>query len=306
MHSDKYALAPTIWFILLTFAVTYAVEFALIQDMRFDNLAAQSTPALWLLAVMWIPGGIALLVSLFIEKTPLKDLRKQLALRVGSLGPYIITLILAPAVFMFAYGLSWMFGMTSLDTTMSTLTSALGSETPVTQKTVFQTLLPLSIFLGPIINFIFALGEELGWRGYLLPRLLQYGRIPAHLILGIIWGLWHAPLIYAGFNYPGHPVTGIIMMCILSTAFGIFINEMTLHYRSTFLAAFIHAAVNAQGYGIWAWIFPDTDPIQGGGTGFLAIAVWLVTGAITVLILSKLTPDTGKHHQYEELLKEQS
>jgi len=42
---------------------------------------------------------------------------------------------------------------------------------------------------------IFTFGEEFGWRGYLLPRLAPLGGISAAIITGVIWGLWHTPVI---------------------------------------------------------------------------------------------------------------
>ncbi|WP_319467957.1 type II CAAX prenyl endopeptidase Rce1 family protein [uncultured Pseudodesulfovibrio sp.] len=286
--AERLTAAPILWFIAITFTATFGIEVWLIQNkISFGDVAIQSSPALWLLAIMWIPGLTALLVSLFMEKTGIRGLKNALSLRIGSLGPYFLTLFIAPAVYAAMYGLSWAFGLTEPDLSMAALTAAIGSDEPVTRETVFQVMLPLSIFLGPFINFVFGLGEELGWRGFLLPRLMPLGKIPAYLVLGILWGLWHAPLIWAGFNYPGHPVAGIAMMCVLSTAFGLFINEMTLHYRSSLLAAFIHGAVNAQGYGIWAWLFPGTAPLLGGGTGIIAAAIWLATGILTICILSR-------------------
>jgi len=286
-------LAPIIWFLAITFIATFSVEFALIQNgVRFGEEVIQSSPALWLLATMWIPGLAGLLVAKFVEGASLKGLVDSLSLRMGSIGPYLLTMIIAPLAFAAMYILSWAFGLTSPDMTMQTLTAVTGSTEPITQKTVFQLMLPLSIILGPIINFVFGLGEEIGWRGFLLPRLMVLGKTKAYVLLGILWGLWHAPLIWVGFNYPGHPVSGIAMMCVLSTAFGLFINEMTLHYRSSLLAAFIHGAVNAQGYGIWFWLFPGVNPLLGGGTGLTAIAVWLVVGIATMKILSRLQPNT--------------
>ncbi len=285
-------VASILWFLIITFAITYVIELTLIREgIRFDDSSVQSTPTLWLLAVMWIPGLAALFVTKVVEGVSFRGLTNALLLRMGSVGPYFLTFFIAPMAFAAMYSLSWALGLTNPDLTMTSLTDALGYEESLTQETVFQVMLPLSIFLGPLINFVFGLGEEIGWRGFLLPRLMPLGKFKAYLILGILWGLWHAPLIYAGFNYPGHPITGIFMMCALSFAFGLFINEMTLHYRSSLLAAFIHGAVNAQGYGIWAWVFPRTDPIMGGGTGYTGIAVWLVVGTITILILSKLRPD---------------
>lgn len=282
-------IASVLWFLTITFTATYGLEIALINGgLRFDADVIQSAPALWLLAVMWIPGLAALFVATVIEGASLKDLVKSLSLRMGSIGPYLLTFLIAPLAFAAMYGLSWAMGWSTPDLTLSTLSQATGSSESITQETVFKVMLPLSIVIGPLINFVFGLGEELGWRGFLLPRLLQFGRIKAHLILGILWGLWHAPLIWAGFNYPGSPVAGIITMCVLCLAFGIFLNEMTLHYRSCLLAAFIHGAVNAQGFGVWAWMFPDIDPLLGGGTGLTGIVIWLIVGALTIPILSRL------------------
>jgi len=64
-----------------------------------------------------------------------------------------------------------------------------------------------TVIAGCTINTAAAIGEEMGWRGYMLttlsPKLGLYG---AAVAIGIVWSLWHAPLILlAGFNYPHHP-----------------------------------------------------------------------------------------------------
>ncbi|CCH50323.1 CPBP family intramembrane glutamic endopeptidase [Pseudodesulfovibrio piezophilus] len=283
-------LVPIIWFLALTFGMTYAVEISLIcNGVRFDNDFIQLSPTIALLAVMWIPGVSALFVTTVIEHTPLGSIAEALWLKVTSIAPYVVTLFLIPVVFAAMYGLSWALGLTAPDISMSGLTEATGSSESITVSTLFEVMLPMSIIIGPFINFTFGLGEEIGWRGFLLPRLMGLGRIKAHFCLGIIWGLWHAPLIWAGFNYPGFPVTGIFLMCLLCIAFGLFLNEMTLHYKSTLLAAFIHAAANAQGYGIWGWLFPDTSPLLGGGSGLTGVLIWSITGLMTFFFLSRFS-----------------
>lgn len=70
------------------------------------------------------------------------------------------------------------------------------------------TLVALQLALMPgaaFINLLPALGEELGWRGWLLPKPLPLGTLPALLVSGVIWGLWHAPIILLGYNYPDAP-----------------------------------------------------------------------------------------------------
>ena len=103
---------------------------------------------------------------------------------------------------------------------------------------------------------------------------MPLGKWKAYLLVGVIWGLWHAPLVAIGFNYPGMPVLGIVMMVLLTTALGIFINEMTLHYQSAVLAGWIHGVFNSQAYGIWRMLlFAGTNPVLGGITGLVGIAV---------------------------------
>jgi len=258
------------------------------QGVRFDTEVIQYTPIGWLLLTMWMPGLAALIAAKFVEGLSFAELKESLLLRLGSIGPYLLVFLIAPLAFAGMYGLSWALGLTTPDWGMSTLILATGNDESITPESVFQLMLPLSIVIGPLMHFFFALGEEIGWRGYLLTRLMPLGKVKAYALVGILWGLWHAPIIWVGFNYPDHPVAGIGMMCLLTSAFGLFINEMTLHYRSAYLAAFIHAAVNAQGFGIWMWLFPDTSPFFGGATGFTGIIVWLCIGTMTTKMLAKL------------------
>ncbi len=106
------------------------------------------------------------------------------------------------------------------------------------------------VIMGPIINIIPTLGEELGWRGYLLPKLQQkYSDRTALLITGVIWGVWHAPVIAQGHNYGtaywGFPYLGILAMILFCVAVGIIEGYVTIKLKSAIPAAMIHSAVNA-------------------------------------------------------------
>ncbi len=106
-----------------------------------------------------------------------------------------------------------------------------------------------ALLLAGILNFIPALGEEWGWRGYLYPRLTErFGRRKAALLGGLIWGLWHAPVIALGHNYglgyPGYPWTGIAAMCVLSVALGTLLMWLTSMTGSCLPAALAHGAFN--------------------------------------------------------------
>ena len=284
----RLATRPVAVFILITLGLTWAADFALISGgMRFEDMTELNAPALWLLALMMIPGTVAVLVTRFVEGVPFSEMREALKLKIGkSTGPYFLTFLLIPLVFALTYAASWAMGLAEFAPPVPGPEGAASDGLDLDY--LLQVALPLSIVLGPFINLIFGLGEEIGWRGFLLPRLLPLGKAKAYFLLGVIWGLWHAPLVYVGFNYPGYPMNGIAMMCLLSVAFGFFINEMTLHYDSSILAGFIHAAFNAQGFGVWLWLFPNAHPMLGGPLGLVGVACWLGLGLATTWTLARL------------------
>ena len=107
----------------------------------------------------------------------------------------------------------------------------------------------LAIVQGVVLSFA-AFGEELGWRGYMMPKLIELVGMPKAIIIGgIIWGLWHAPLTCVGHNfgmdYPGFPYVGIILMCLFCTALGTVLMYVTIKTTSIWPAAFMHAVNNS-------------------------------------------------------------
>lgn len=106
----------------------------------------------------------------------------------------------------------------------------------------------LTMVSSTILSFL-ALGEEGGWRGYMMPKLIKLLGIPKAIITGgIIWGLWHAPLTVVGHNfgtdYPGFPFAGIIIMCIQCTLMGVMLTYITIKTESIWPAAIMHAVNN--------------------------------------------------------------
>ena len=74
-------------------------------------------------------------------------------------------------------------------------------------------------------------GEEYGWRGYLLPRLLPLGEIKATVLVGLIWCFWHLPMMVMGMNYPGQNVI------VSSVVFTVFVVLMSFPFTWLFLAS---------------------------------------------------------------------
>lgn len=100
-----------------------------------------------------------------------------------------------------------------------------------------------------VIIFFPAFGEEWGWRGYMMPKLLKLMPKPLAIVTGgVIWGLRHAPLTIAGHNfgtgYPGYPFTGIGAMCCFCVLMNCLLTLVTEKTGSIYPAAFIHMIHN--------------------------------------------------------------
>ena len=111
---------------------------------------------------------------------------------------------------------------------------------------LLSLLLVIQAFaIGPLINVPFMLSEELGWRGLLWSRWRRFGFVRHAFATGVVWGLWHAPLIAMGHNYPGEPRRGaalMILFCVLLTP--------SLHHvrdrgKTIWHACLFHGTINA-------------------------------------------------------------
>ena len=101
-----------------------------------------------------------------------------------------------------------------------------------------------SVLLAPILAIVIAFGEEYGWRGYLQNELIKLGRVRGILLLGVIWGAWHWPLILMGYNYPGHPLLGLLLMVLYTMGLAIVLGYAVLKTGSVLLSAYLHALNN--------------------------------------------------------------
>jgi len=143
-----------------------------------------------------------------------------------------------------------------------------------------------AVLIAPPINGLFTFGEEFGWRGYLLPKLLPLGERRAMLVSGVIWGVWHWPVIAMGhnygFGYPGAPWSGMLMMTWFTVVTGCFLAWATLRARSVWPAVIGHAAIN--GISALGALFVQGSPssLLGplpvgllGSLGWAAVAGWI-------------------------------
>ena len=99
---------------------------------------------------------------------------------------------------------------------------------------------------GLVVGTLFALGEEIGWRGYMLPRLLGRGVVPAMLLVGFLHGVWHLPLMLTTDYYhnTGNPLLVVPLFLVTLTLAGVFFGFLRLWTGSVWAVAIAHAAAN--------------------------------------------------------------
>ena len=151
------------------------------------------------------------------------------------------------------------------------------------------------IIIAPIINSFFTFGEEFGWRGYLLQKLLPMGTRKAVLLLGLIWGIWHAPVIAMGhnygFDYPIFPWLGILAMIWFTIVVGIFLAWVTIRANSVWPAVIGHAVINGiTGISVLMSKGEPSTLIGPLATGILGGSGWLIAALLIYFSKSALQP----------------
>lgn len=130
---------------------------------------------------------------------------------------------------------------------------------------------------GWTINGLFALGEEYGWRGLMWDELQGHGAVQANLAIGLAWGLWHAPVIVQGYNYPGYPLLGVLAMMVFCTGLSFVLSALRELTGSVLPVAAAHGMFNALAP-ILLILAPGTHPVLTGPLGVLGALLLLFVG----------------------------
>lgn len=296
MEENKLNVKRILIFLAITFAVTYGIEIFAIAPMAGSIDVDKAMLAQSLIAmVMFIPAlGVVLTRMITREGFGGSDLYFSIHIKrdlkyYGIVWPLFAVLILAGAAVYF------LIFPSQYDGNMGYAAAGFNAllETSMTTEQVKQAMfmqIAMGVVFAPFANIINCLGEEWGWRGYLLPKLLkQFKVVPAVLIDGVVWGIWHAPLVVLGHNYgtgyPGFPMAGIFAMCVFCVVIGAVFSYVTIKTHSCVPAILGHSMINGfAAIGIYftslenpynVFLGPAPTGLI-GGIGFIALAVYLL------------------------------
>ena len=160
-----------------------------------------------------------------------------------------------------------------------------------------------SITYGPLINTFVALGEEIGWRGFLYPQLKAgFGQRKGWLLGGVIWGAWHWPLIWLiGYEYgaaagnpagyAGFPVSGMLLFCVITAGLGSLHAWLYEKGGSIWVPSLLHGAFNAAAAIPLAVCLANTGSLRLLGPA----PVGILSGLPILIIAAVLLFRTGQH-----------
>jgi len=273
-------------FLGLAFGISWmgAIVFALTGV----ELGSLRGTVLVVLVYMWAPAVAAILV----QRWHGESIRAGCGLRRGRLRWVGLAWVTPVGLLALTIGIGVLFPEVSFTTDYGAFLRGLGlpEEQVEASVAVLEGLpVPPGVFLvgqglvaGLTINAVAALGEELGWRGLLLRELAPLGFWRLSLLTGVVWGVWHAPLIVQGHNFPDAPFAGIVVMTGWTVAASPLFTYLTVRARSVLAATLLHGSFNAVASLSLVYLtgasnlFVGPVGVAGIGAGLLATAACVV------------------------------
>jgi membrane protease YdiL (CAAX protease family) len=265
-------IKSTLAFVVIAYSISWAIwligivsidGLTRIEDERFAGflLAGSFGPTAAALVVAGCAGGRAAVVSL---------LKRFILIRVNW-RVYLAALFLLPAiglVFYLVLGISAKIALWKIGITMI-------------------ALVPVNAFMSGIVFGVGPLGEEMGWRGFLLDRLLgRTSSVATAIIVGLVWTFWHLPAFrFADFRN-GLNWSQFVVLYPISTILIAFIMGHLWRWSngSLFIAMFFHAVLNTTAVHLmrdnW-WNFGDRTALQ---IYVIILAIFALTACATELL----------------------
>ena len=164
---------------------------------------------------------------------------------------------------------------------------------------------PIGVFaaaflVGLIPVLITSIAEEVGWRGYLVPRLetIGVGRWVNHVVVGLIWGAWHIPYVAVFWDFTDESLATLVPRLLVGTVIvAVIYGEIRMATGSVWPAVFMHAAGNTFVGALLADevldIVSSTPVVFSPGADGLFVIAATVIGALAVVIAARRSEGTA-------------
>ncbi len=143
-------------------------------------------------------------------------------------------------------------------------------------------IIGLSLAFGVTINCFFALGEELGFRGFLFKQLSNLSFISKTIVIGILWGVWHYPIAYLGYGFSYSPFLETVFLMFYLIFLSYILNYILIKAKSIIATSIFYGTLNAiSGFSI-TWVSTSNNMFSGMISISGLISLFLFSTLITI------------------------
>jgi membrane protease YdiL (CAAX protease family) len=280
-------------FLAFAFGISWATALVIYLTGGLENSAtitiagAQMNLSLILMATFYMFGpALANIITRLLTREGQQELKLKPMFDQGRWVYFLAAWLLPGGLTILGTVLFFLFfpayydsGLTTLQTQMELAGASPGNPWPIV---IVQVV--MGILISPLLNALPTFGEEFGWRGYLQPKLMPLGGRKAVLLTGIIWGVWHWPVILMGYNYGldyfGAPVMGPLAMVVFTIVISALLGWVTIKVDNVWPAVIGHGALNGIAALGVLFIVGEPSTLLGptpvgiiGGLGFIITAL---------------------------------
>lgn len=225
----------------------------------------------------------------------------------------LVAVTVIAALILAMLGLSWLLGnvldlsgpgrvvssQADLVANLLVLTGSMDADQVARLNATVPSLWPLlglafggALLAGFTVNGLFAFGEEYGWRGWLADELRPLGAFWANVVTGVLWGVWHGPLILMGFNYGSYGRIGTAFTVAWCVPLSFLFWRARQVTGSLLASAVLHGALNGFA-GVFTIILVDPNPLIAAPAGLVGAVAVAVVAALFWWFTRKSVGRTG-------------
>jgi len=303
MFSMSSTIKGLVSYTLSAYTLAFLVDvsaFYLTAGFRQSSEVTLLTLLVWGFARMYTPTLASIIALKVLGKDVMLELKAFFgrARSLSTLKWYLLSPLMVPAALGIYILASMVFGCFSPEPfieQVEALQNLLPQQVSPTALLILVTssIILSSYFAGVTLNAVYALGEEIGWRGFLLNLLLsRFSFLKSGLLVGVLWGFWHATaIILLGHNYQVHRVEGVFLFTLITVLFTFPLMLARLMSKSVLPAASLHGTINAL-WGFTTLVTRAFDNELFGGLGLLGIISWLIPSSIIIFYMKRVVSRT--------------